>query len=69
MGKSGKTPVGRSFDWRTSSYTAGSGQCVEVASGGSIVLVRDTKDRGRAYTRTSAEAWMAFLPVLKAGKF
>jgi hypothetical protein len=31
--------------WRTSSFTAGNGNCVEVAWPGAAVAVRDTKNR------------------------
>jgi len=46
--------------WRTSSYSAGQGACVEVASTPSDVRVRDTKDRsGGSLTFTPAQ-WRAF---------
>lgn len=48
-------------NWRTSSYTGGSGNCVEVAQTPDLVLVRDTKDRdGGTLTLRSAQ-WQAFL--------
>ena len=49
--------------WRTSSYTASTGNCVEVASAtaGGTVLVRDTKDREGPVLAVPATAWRAFL--------
>lgn len=34
------------LDWRTSSRSGQTGQCVEVARTGTGVAVRDSKDRG-----------------------
>ncbi|RKN09091.1 DUF397 domain-containing protein [Streptomyces radicis] len=52
--------------WKTSTYTAGNGNCVEVgiipASLG--VAVRDTKDRGIPATLTSRDAWAAFVTAV-----
>jgi Domain of unknown function (DUF397) len=37
-----------SAPWRKSSYSGNGGQdCVEAASDSGVVLIRDTKDRGR----------------------
>jgi Domain of unknown function (DUF397) len=47
--------------WRESSWSVGNGACVEAASGGSTVLVRDTAARGGTVLRFSAGAWTAFL--------
>lgn len=55
--------------WRTSSYTNGTGECVEVADLPDSVLVRDTKDRSRPPFRAPAEAWGAFIQAIKAGEF
>ena len=55
--------------WRTSSYSGGSGNCVEVAGGlPGAVGVRDSKDPGgRALVFTTA-AWRAFAGQVKRGK-
>ena len=56
--------------WRTSSYTNGGGECVEVADlpdGGR--LVRDTKDRTRPPFHCTGAAWHAFRAGVKAGEF
>lgn len=54
--------------WRKSS-ASGSGNCVEVASSGQSILVRDTKNRdGGVLTFTSGE-WQAFVTGVEAGEF
>ena len=52
--------------WRKSTYSGGSGgDCVEVADGAAIVLVRDTKDRDGGTLAFAADAWEAFTVTLK----
>ncbi|MFF4670389.1 DUF397 domain-containing protein [Streptomyces sp. NPDC001279] len=56
--------------WRTSSYSSGNGQCVEVADvrgatgRGSVVPVRDSKNRGPVVT-FSSHSWGAFVAGMK----
>lgn len=45
-------------DWRTSSFSAYNGNCVEVASG---VLVRDSQDRDGPVLSFPAVAWRNFV--------
>lgn len=52
-------------DWRKSSRSNGSGQCVETASGNGTVAVRDTKDRDGGTLAFSAQAWRAFAATIK----
>jgi hypothetical protein len=49
--------------WFTSSFTNGSGACVEVKFDGGAVLVRDTKNRGPVIT-VSQGGWAAFVNVV-----
>jgi hypothetical protein len=51
--------------WRTSSYTGGQGNCVEVADASRTVMVRDTKDRDGAVLTIPASAWRQFTSSLK----
>ena len=52
--------------WRKSSYSGGNGgSCVETASDGGIVLVRDTTDRDGRTLTLSAQAWQRFTDTLK----
>lgn len=54
--------------WRTSSYSGGQGNCVEVAvMPGRIVTVRDSKDRGGAELTFSGQAWAAFIHGVQKG--
>ncbi|MGC7100048.1 DUF397 domain-containing protein [Amycolatopsis lurida] len=41
--------------------------CVEIASHGDDVLVRDSKDREGARLRFSAAGWAAFLAAVRTG--
>lgn len=42
--------------WRTSSHSSGNGACVEIASTGTVIAVRDSKDRsGPILALTHAE--------------
>ncbi len=50
--------------WRTSSYSAGSGNCVQVAPAPDRVLVRDSKDPDGPALAVPTPAWRAFLSIL-----
>ncbi len=54
--------------WRKSSYSGGSGNCVEVAALGGGVAVRDSKDPGGPSLVLAPGAWRAFLAGIKAGE-
>jgi hypothetical protein len=51
--------------WRTSTYTGGNGNCVEVADARGVVMVRDTKDRDSATLSVPADAWEKFTATLR----
>lgn len=56
--------------WRTSTYTGGGAQCVEVADaedGGR--WLRDTKNRSRPAHYFTAAEWDAFIKGVKDGEF
>ncbi|MEC3977782.1 DUF397 domain-containing protein [Amycolatopsis sp. H20-H5] len=55
------TPEPGVFAWHTSSYTAGNGNCVEVAETSTEVRVRDTKDRDGGQLAFDRAPWRAFL--------
>jgi Domain of unknown function (DUF397) len=60
----------RSGAWRKSSYSASSGNCVEVARTASTVSVRDSKQPGPApVLGFSYAAWRVFVGAAKDGKF
>ena len=50
--------------WHTSSYSGGSGDCVEVAPTPDRVLVRDSKDPGGPVLAVPTPAWRAFLSTV-----
>ena len=53
-------------DWRKSTYSdASGGQCVEVASDGTV-LVRDTTNRDGGTLAFSAPAWERFLGTIRS---
>jgi hypothetical protein len=52
-------------DWRKASYSNGSGQCVETASGSGAILVRDTTNRDGGALVFTADAWASFISGLK----
>ena len=53
--------------WRTSSHSLAS-NCAEVGQDGTIVAVRDTKDRTGPVSRFPAAAWARFTADVKAGR-
>jgi Domain of unknown function (DUF397) len=53
-------------NWRTSSYSSGSGgQCVETASADCTIMVRDSTDRDGPMLTISASAWSQFLTCVR----
>ncbi|HEX2301001.1 MAG TPA: DUF397 domain-containing protein [Pseudonocardiaceae bacterium] len=50
--------------WHTSSYSGGSGDCVEVVTMPDVVLVRDSKHRNGPALTVPAATWHAFLQGL-----
>lgn len=53
--------------WKKSSYSGGSGQCVEVALDESIIGVRDSKAPMSGELDLPAAAWVALLEKIKNG--
>ena len=54
------------LNWRKASYSgSGGGGCVEVASSESVVLVRDTTDRGGPALTIGTQAWEQFTASLR----
>jgi hypothetical protein len=55
--------------WRTSTYSGSNGGgCVEAASDGSCVLVRDTQDRTGPVLRLRQAAWRRFTDRVKSAR-
>ena len=58
------------LSWRTSSFSGGGNQCVEVANlPGGGRLVRDTKNRDAGTMEFSATEWAVFTAGIRAGEF
>jgi hypothetical protein len=55
--------------WKKSTRSAGNGQCVEVATVGDHVAVRDSKDIAMPPLVFSREAWVSFVTGVSAGDF
>ena len=53
--------------WRKSSASAGGGECVEVASQRSAVLVRESGDRRGTILKFTTVQWRSFLRSIKDG--
>lgn len=62
------TGVPSSLRWRTSSFS-GEGNCVEVASDGVNVLLRDSKNPAGPRLTLTPGAWTAFLAAIRDGEF
>lgn len=55
--------------WKTSSYSVGNGQCVEVADTGSNLLVRDSKNPAGAVLTIPVEIFAAFIGGVRDDMF
>jgi len=53
-------------EWKKSSYSGNTGNCVEVADLGHAIAVRDSKDSQRAVLVFSRQAWQSFIASLRA---
>ncbi|MFF2813174.1 DUF397 domain-containing protein [Streptomyces sp. NPDC058000] len=55
--------------WFKSSYSAGNGDCVEVANLGAAVATRDSKHQSGPVVTSSVEGWRAFIAGVVNGTF
>ena len=62
--RAGEEPM----SWRTSSYSAENGCCVEVAADTEVIAIRDSKNPEQAVLRVRPAAWSAFVAGVKAGR-
>ena len=58
-----------SSGWRKAARSVNNGQCVEVASVGAAVIVRDSIDRSGPVVGYPTHAWQDFLAIAKTGTF
>jgi hypothetical protein len=54
------------LNWRKSSASGGEGACVEVAHLGSLVLVRDSRDRPGSILALTGAQWLGLLRRIRA---
>jgi hypothetical protein len=59
----------RAANWRKASRSIGNGACVEAASGGGHVLVRDSVNPSGAVIAYAPKAWQGFINSAKTGSF
>ena len=52
--------------WRKSSWSAGDGDCIEVAVGDCGIMIRDSKDRCGPTLKFTADSWVSLLEALKS---
>ena len=55
------------LSWRTSSASAGAGECVEVATAGSFVLARDSRDQSGPVLEFTSVQWLELMRRIKTG--
>ncbi len=53
--------------WRESSYSGNTGNCIEVAITESVVGIRDSKDLNGSVLVFTRDEWRSFLRGVKAG--
>ncbi|MEU6129273.1 DUF397 domain-containing protein [Saccharopolyspora sp. NPDC047091] len=56
-------------NWRTSSYSNGGGQCVEVGGLPGGAAVRDSKDRAAGHLSFDRPQWTVFLAAVARGRY
>ena len=56
------------MDWRKSSYSSNTGNCVEAALLPDTIAVRDSKNPGGPALTFTSEAWRAFVRGLRNGQ-
>lgn len=54
-------------EWRRSSWSYGTGNCLEIASLGQRVVVRDSKNPQGALLRITPAQWNAFVAGVRSG--
>lgn len=58
-----------SLRWRKSSASDGSGECVEAAFSGAVVLIRDSHATTGPFLRVAPDEWRRLLDRIRDGDF
>lgn len=58
-----------SVQWRKSTYSGGSNNCVEIAQAGAIRAVRDSKNPEAGFLTFDAKTWRGFITAVKRGTY
>lgn len=66
---SGSAPSAIGTQWRKSRESQGMSNCVEVATDGGLIGVRDSKNPNQAVLVSSSCQWEIFIRGVKQGKF
>jgi Domain of unknown function (DUF397) len=61
--------AGESLQWRKTLRSIGNGNCVEVASSSTNVVVRDSKDPNGPMLTYNTESWRVFTAQARQGRF
>lgn len=57
------------MEWRKSSHSYASGNCVQAARWGPVVLVRDSRNPDWPVLAVTTGEWRRFLTAAKAGRY
>jgi hypothetical protein len=57
------------IQWRKSSYSGNTGNCVEIAITGRVVAVRDSKNPDGPHLAFALHDWQAFAQGVKTGQY
>jgi Domain of unknown function (DUF397) len=68
-GKSDSADRGAPLAWRTSTWSMANGQCVETATLGCRLVVRDSLDKTGPTATFTISGWRTFLKGVKRGDF
>jgi hypothetical protein len=60
-------PANDSVEWRKARRSMGNGNCVEIASSGAEIMIRDSKNPAGPVLKYADSAWMTFVASARSG--